>query len=36
MTMLATLEEANEPAREEFLVDNPCIEDEDANSEQHN
>ena len=30
MTMYATLEEAIDAAREEFLADNPGIEEEDA------
>ena len=36
MTMFATLEEAIDAAREEFLADNPGIEEEDANIEQLN
>ena len=32
MTMYATLEEAIDAAREEFLADNPGIDAEDANA----
>lgn len=34
MTMYATLEEAIDAAREEFLADNPGIDAEDANVQQ--
>ena len=34
MTMYATLEEAIDAAREEFLADNPCIDAENARSEE--
>lgn len=36
MTMYATLEEAIDAAREEFLADNPGLEAEDANVQQFN
>ncbi|EHK5549078.1 TPA: secY/secA suppressor protein, partial [Shigella flexneri] len=36
MTMYATLEEAIDAAREEFLADNPGIDAEDANVQQFN
>ena len=36
MTMYATLEEAIDAAREEFLADNPSIEEEDADVQQLN
>ncbi|RDT62147.1 secY/secA suppressor protein, partial [Klebsiella pneumoniae] len=36
MTMYATLEEAIDAAREEFLADNPGIEEEDADVQQLN
>ena len=36
MTMYATLEEALDAAREEFLADNPGIEEEDADVQQLN
>lgn len=36
MTMYATLEEAIDAAREEFLADNPGVEEEDADVQQLN
>ncbi len=36
MTMYATLEEAIDAAREEFLADNPSIDAENANVQQFN
>ena len=36
MTMYATLEEAIDAAREEFLADNPGIDAENANVQQFN
>ena len=36
MTMYATLEEAIDAAREEFLANNPGVEEEDANVQQFN
>ncbi|EAX1655034.1 secY/secA suppressor protein, partial [Salmonella enterica] len=34
MTMYATLEEAIDAAREEFLADNPGLEQDEANVQQ--
>ncbi len=36
MTMYATLEEAIDAAREEFLADNPGVDEEDADVQQLN
>ncbi len=36
MTMYATLEEAIDAAREEFLADHPCLEQDEANVQQFN
>ncbi len=36
MTMYATLEEAIDAAREEYLANNPSIEESDANIQQMN